>query len=535
MTEQTQFLINQAVVAIKAGDMTGGRKLLEGVLELEPDNESAWLWMSAAVVTDDERRHCLEQILRINPDNAQAKRGLEKLSPAPAPKKSAFDSMMADFAAFDSKPASGEQAFSFDIPEGTELPPELANLAGGGARPGGSTPSAPTWAFEPEQRDLAPEFPPADTAAGELDLEALFKSFDAKAESGVAETKAASAGDAFQWNFEQPAEGNKPGLSGEPFAAEESLDRFLGVEQPAENLRGFYQEDARQGKPVPAFTFDAEPEDVDTASEAFVSPPLPDTDFSFDVDKITGAQTQDVASQGVETHPEQSSGNVASLRNAPPARIAEGLLKLWTNPGGKNNRVAILRDEYLILANPDALFVERIREEVGRGEVKKKSLGRTAKAIELKSVQRVEALPEGSSLDIIYHGKQKATAEFDSTAARDEALEALSTQLGAGFQKVEESAGRGKLVLGPLIVMALGVLGALLLAFVSTQMFGLPSSLTDFSLPMLLLLVIAGAGLLTFLGGLLWLLARLRRPLRKIALVPAPVAATDELGERLGA
>src|SRR5512139_3505851 len=139
MTEQTQFLLNQAVIAIKAGDLAGGRKLLESVLEIEPDNESAWLWMSAAVGTDAERRHCLEQVLRINPDNTQARRGLEKLQPAPEPEpepeKSEFDTLMADFAAFDTA---------------KETPEEAASV-------GGESVPAFIWPLEPEQRDLAPD------------------------------------------------------------------------------------------------------------------------------------------------------------------------------------------------------------------------------------------------------------------------------------------------------------------------------------------------------------------------------------------
>ena len=84
MTEQNTTTLARAIIAIKAGDMAAGQELLEELLQREPDNVSGWLWLSAAVRSDEERRHCLEQVLRIHPNHPQALRGLEKLSP-PSP------------------------------------------------------------------------------------------------------------------------------------------------------------------------------------------------------------------------------------------------------------------------------------------------------------------------------------------------------------------------------------------------------------------------------------------------------------------
>jgi hypothetical protein len=49
------------------------------VLQEDPDNERAWLWLSGVVDPLDERCYCLEQVLRINPANATARRGLAAL------------------------------------------------------------------------------------------------------------------------------------------------------------------------------------------------------------------------------------------------------------------------------------------------------------------------------------------------------------------------------------------------------------------------------------------------------------------------
>lgn len=70
--------LQQAITSIKAGDQQTGRQLLAQILQAEPNNETAWLWMSA-VVDEDKRRYCIERVLRINPQNQSALRALGKL------------------------------------------------------------------------------------------------------------------------------------------------------------------------------------------------------------------------------------------------------------------------------------------------------------------------------------------------------------------------------------------------------------------------------------------------------------------------
>lgn len=72
-------MLNQAVAAFKAGRKTEARQLLGKVLALDSENEMAWLWLSGAVDTREERIACLENVLSINPDNNAARRGLESL------------------------------------------------------------------------------------------------------------------------------------------------------------------------------------------------------------------------------------------------------------------------------------------------------------------------------------------------------------------------------------------------------------------------------------------------------------------------
>jgi hypothetical protein len=74
--------LQEAIDAIKAGQTATGKRLLIGVLQSDPFNESAWLWMSSVYTSLDQRRMCLRRVLEINPNNETAKRGLANLDPS---------------------------------------------------------------------------------------------------------------------------------------------------------------------------------------------------------------------------------------------------------------------------------------------------------------------------------------------------------------------------------------------------------------------------------------------------------------------
>jgi hypothetical protein len=75
--------LQQAIDLIKAGDKQRGGQLLAEILRTDPEQETAWLWMSGVVDEPDERRYCLEQVLALNPANQLARDGLARLQPAP--------------------------------------------------------------------------------------------------------------------------------------------------------------------------------------------------------------------------------------------------------------------------------------------------------------------------------------------------------------------------------------------------------------------------------------------------------------------
>jgi membrane protein YdbS with pleckstrin-like domain len=75
MTELTQ----QGISALKAGDKQSALKLLRSAIQNNPKDIQAWLWLSGAVDTNQERVECLQAILKIDPNNQIAIQGLAQL------------------------------------------------------------------------------------------------------------------------------------------------------------------------------------------------------------------------------------------------------------------------------------------------------------------------------------------------------------------------------------------------------------------------------------------------------------------------
>ena len=71
--------LKQAVAYIKSGDIEKGRQLLVEIIKQNPRDENAWLWMSKCVKTSEQRRDCFERVLKINPQNPHAIKGLSRI------------------------------------------------------------------------------------------------------------------------------------------------------------------------------------------------------------------------------------------------------------------------------------------------------------------------------------------------------------------------------------------------------------------------------------------------------------------------
>ncbi|MGC8856062.1 MAG: tetratricopeptide repeat protein [Anaerolineae bacterium] len=81
MAEDTMF--QDAVDALREGNKARARELLTLLLKSDQQNATYWVWLSAAMETPKERAYCLQTALKLDPENAAAKRGLLLLGALP--------------------------------------------------------------------------------------------------------------------------------------------------------------------------------------------------------------------------------------------------------------------------------------------------------------------------------------------------------------------------------------------------------------------------------------------------------------------
>ena len=85
----TNIIIKQAIEAIKQGNKSNARALLENVIKNEPNNEEAWFLLAHVAQTQEQARSYLGRVININPNNERAKQQLEKLNATPLNKQTA--------------------------------------------------------------------------------------------------------------------------------------------------------------------------------------------------------------------------------------------------------------------------------------------------------------------------------------------------------------------------------------------------------------------------------------------------------------
>lgn len=71
--------LNQAVRLIEAGQEAKARRFLADVLKSDPTNDEAWVMMAAVAKTDEQRKKCLREALKLNSRNQTARRALLSL------------------------------------------------------------------------------------------------------------------------------------------------------------------------------------------------------------------------------------------------------------------------------------------------------------------------------------------------------------------------------------------------------------------------------------------------------------------------
>jgi tetratricopeptide (TPR) repeat protein len=83
--DQALQYLQQGIAAAKAKNNAEARRLLQNAIRLDPNNETAWLWLSSVAKDNKERLFCLQQLLRINPNNEMAQKGLKALGATAEP------------------------------------------------------------------------------------------------------------------------------------------------------------------------------------------------------------------------------------------------------------------------------------------------------------------------------------------------------------------------------------------------------------------------------------------------------------------
>lgn len=79
--EQNQIRewMREGIEAARNNNKIIARDFFRRVLEIDPNNELAWMWMAQAADRNAERRQALERVLEINPNNDRAQQALARL------------------------------------------------------------------------------------------------------------------------------------------------------------------------------------------------------------------------------------------------------------------------------------------------------------------------------------------------------------------------------------------------------------------------------------------------------------------------
>src|SRR4051812_19612050 len=78
-TSEAHRLYQRGVAAARGGQKRIAAGLLTRSVQLDPHNEAAWLWLSGVLDDPHQMAFCLNAVLRLNPANEHAQRGIRWL------------------------------------------------------------------------------------------------------------------------------------------------------------------------------------------------------------------------------------------------------------------------------------------------------------------------------------------------------------------------------------------------------------------------------------------------------------------------
>lgn len=126
----------------------------------------------------------------------------------------------------------------------------------------------------------------------------------------------------------------------------------------------------------------------------------------------------------------------------PPSSPLTASASVWVNPRSVLDRVTLLLDDTLVVANPGADVAEQIPARLAAGEPFQALLGEKVTVIPLAAISKVHSNQKGSDMDVHYNAGGKARMTnigFADGGTHDQVFEFLQQRLGAGFRlRVQE-------------------------------------------------------------------------------------------------
>ncbi|NDJ52624.1 MAG: hypothetical protein GYB68_06010, partial [Chloroflexi bacterium] len=91
-----QDALLEAISLIRLGKIEDARGLIIAVLRQDRDNAIAWALMYQVALNDEDRRACIENVLRLRPDDPWALERLEALNQPPSPARPPWEELLDD-------------------------------------------------------------------------------------------------------------------------------------------------------------------------------------------------------------------------------------------------------------------------------------------------------------------------------------------------------------------------------------------------------------------------------------------------------
>lgn len=142
-------LLQKGIAAARAGRSREARAILQQVIDADPLNEMAWLWLSGLVATKEQKQVCLERVLEANPNNVYAQAGLKRLQSTAPVEADILEARLASVTNGQGKKSPGPNATNQTRPT-TGQSEFIPSLEKGTTKPANKEPSDTTFAPGPD-------------------------------------------------------------------------------------------------------------------------------------------------------------------------------------------------------------------------------------------------------------------------------------------------------------------------------------------------------------------------------------------------